>query len=1065
MSNINEDTDNIEKELFPLIEYAKWELYNFNLLKKTSKPIQKELIIIDKETLKQWKEKSGYNIFKKQIFNYLSNMNKLKNQKEKINEENNKLNMLWKKSISDKKIYPMNIKSLPKKDISSLFLNIKEKMINGYKQYEIISGKLYDVFKNFINHKIIVNGFYNKGKLVIPLNYKNINNEIKAEYFLDIIYINKKNELEKILYVLPNDINICNQIEKDVINDNIENLTKNIFSQITEPENMKEFFYCGDDGTQINYKVLNKRAFLNQKNKTIYSNQENKQIKINTNNNKINNNYINKENNADKLRLVLLEKIKNYENLCLKVKEKNANLIKIKSNLENEKNKFIEEKNIYYNKLKNEQEAEKNEDEEEEEKEKEDDSNHIKQQDIDNLKNKFLLNQKEYEKKKEEMEKIQKIISDKERFLQKFINKNNNLIKLKEKEYKDKFRLFNNDEEKYEKNRITIGNSKSNYLVKEDDLKMKEDFLIQREKELIIREKNLIEKEKKIKDEKIKNEKEEKELDRKLEETEEKLIYMKNQDYLMNIKNEKDQEDEEIDDKELKAIQDELEKEMNFEMDNNLKNSKVDTNIKKIDLPKKNSLTNSFDRINSLSNRSFSPKDDNKITNINFTERKNKVKRYTINPNSNNNRILNNNIENTTKSVNNKFQRSKTITGNVPNNFINKSLNNNLSGRLTLNPNVVQTQTKINKLLPSLGLEYVGGPINLNSILQCLAHLPEISEGLLELGYKKFFKERKDIKLSRNFATTVNNIFFPSKFNNNTRRYSPKLFVETFLNMYPLEKPNTYSSTLKIFKFIIDTFHEELNNKKNDDDMDEEIEEENNENDATNEKEVLVKFLTKLTENNNSLISKLFFGLIKLKCECDNCGNSIYAFDYYSYLYFDLLKIKNYMLNNKFKNNNSIFLSLNDCFDFYRLPQSLKTINNSLLKKFNINKLNGTFFCSKCNAQKIGTLYKSIFSAHTILPIILERGNDNDYFVEDLKFPDELNLENYVEFNKSIKKYFLCGVVSNLGINNSHGKFCAYCRMTPNSKWFSYNNQYVSSCTTYEVHQKGVPHMLFYHKI
>ena len=188
MSNINEDTDNIEKELFPLIEYAKWELYNFNLLKKTSKPIQKELIIIDKETLKQWKEKSGYNIFKKQIFNYLSNMNKLKNQKEKINEENNKLNMLWKKSISDKKIYPMNIKLLPKKDISSLFLNIKEKMINGYKQYEIISGKLYDVFKNFINHKIIVNGFYNKGKLVIPLNYKNINNEIKAEYFLDIIY-------------------------------------------------------------------------------------------------------------------------------------------------------------------------------------------------------------------------------------------------------------------------------------------------------------------------------------------------------------------------------------------------------------------------------------------------------------------------------------------------------------------------------------------------------------------------------------------------------------------------------------------------------------------------------------------------------------------------------------------------------------------------------------------------------------------------------------------------------------------------------------------------------------
>ena len=148
----------------------------------------------------------------------------------------------------------------------------------------------------------------------------------------------------------------------------------------------------------------------------------------------------------------------------------------------------------------------------------------------------------------------------------------------------------------------------------------------------------------------------------------------------------------------------------------------------------------------------------------------------------------------------------------------------------------------------------------------------------------------------------------------------------------------------------------------------------------------------------------------------------------------------------------------------FNLSTSIKEISKSYLEKLNIND-KGKFFCNKCQSDKSGTFYKSIYSAHTILPIILERGNDDNYFIEDLKFPDELNLEGYVEFNKSIKKYYLCGVVSNLGRNNSFGKFCAYCRMMPNDKWFCYKDESVSSCTSKDVHQEGVPYLLFYHKL
>ena len=194
-----------------------------------------------------------------------------------------------------------------------------------------------------------------------------------------------------------------------------------------------------------------------------------------------------------------------------------------------------------------------------------------------------------------------------------------------------------------------------------------------------------------------------------------------------------------------------------------------------------------------------------------------------------------------------------------------------------------------------------------------------------------------------------------------------------------------------------------------------------------------------------------------------------YAFDYYNYLYFDLIKIKHYYKNNKFGNNKSIFLSLNDCFDYYARPNnlsvSLKEIDKTFLEKLKINQKNGKIFCKKCKTEKNCTFYKSIFSAHTILPIILDRGNDNNYDIDELKFPDELNLDNYVEYNKSIKKYYLCGVVSNQGNNNTYGKFCAYYRMAPNSKWYCYKNEYVSNCNVKDVHQNGVPYLLFYHKV
>ena len=1089
-NNINDEKiNNTTEELFPLIEYAKWELSHFNLLKKTTKQFIKELILIDKDTLKQWKEKSGYNLIKKNIFNYIYTINKLKNQKEKIKEENNKLNDTWEKTKSDKKInIDINMNNISKKDLGQFYIDLKEKQIDGYKNYEVISSKLYEIFKPFLTCKIVVNGIYNKGKLVIPLNYKNKdNNNSESKNFLEILYINSKNEIEDILYIFPNDRNVCNKLEKEIINDKIENLTKNIFSNLNEQENPKEFYYCEEDGNKISYKVLNKKQFITKKN-TNENNKNNKNNKIKDNKNKSikyekanndkaqkvsdknlilpksENNSIKtetkKEKDINKLRLELLEKIKNYENLNIKIQEKSSELSKNQKNLEIAKSKFNQEKNIFCK----------------EQKKNNTNNDADLRAKLEDIKYKCSISEKEYENKQKELSRMKKVLLEKEKFLQSYKEKNNNLIKLKEKEYNEKNEIYNNDEEKYEKNRMTIGCNTNSYSIKENELFNREEILNKLENDLILKEKNLKEREKKIREDKIKMDNKEKELNDKLNEVNEKLLYLKNKEFLMNVNKEKDENRdsiEDIDEKELEKMQKELEEELNLENNNNsnnIKNNNNDkkksdfSNIKKKNIPSNNNLTNSFEA-NSF--RSFSPNVSNtKNNNINYTEKKSK-KRITISTKSVSTNITNNEVER--NSINPNLLRAKTLTiNNTPTHNINKSLNSNLKQKKSLNSSISQTETKINKLSPSLGLEKSGVPINLNAVLQCFAHIPELTEGILEIGYNKFFKQRKDIKLSRNFATLVNNIFFPMKFNNNSKKYSPSAFFETFTNMYPQEIDKPYLNTLKIVKFIMETFHDELNMKKDEENDSDEIEDEA-EVDKSNEKEVLVKFLTKLTENNNSLISKLFYGLIRYKCICNDCGNILYAFDYYSYLYFDLIKIKSHSLRNKLSNSKSIFLSLNDCFDYYRRPinlsKSVKDMQKTFFEKFDINEENGYIFCEKCQDEKAFTLYKSMYSAHTILPIILERGNDDNYCIDELKFPDELNLENYVEFNKSIKKYYLCGVLSNLGRNNTYGQFCAFCRMTPKGTWFCYKNEYVNSCSAEDVHQKGVPYMLLYHKV
>ena len=860
MQKENDEQNIFDKDLLSLIEYAKWELYNFNLLKKSSKPVKSELLLIDRDTLKKWKEISGYNIFKKQIFSYLFTLNKIKNFKDKTKQEKENINKKWQIIIKEKKIEPNNINSFPCKDLSGLYLNIKDKKINAYKNYEVISSKLFNLFKKFINIKIIVNGIYNNRKLIIPINYekeKNLNQSMKTgENFLEIVYLNNKNEIEDMLCILPDDNDACKQIEDYYSNENIDNL-KDIFSKTNNENNQSITDFIDINGNKIQMQIINKKySKKTQDNSYKSNNEKNNGIEL------------------EKLKLILSEKMNILQEVNKRINQRNNNIIKLKSN---DINKNREEHN----------------------------------QKLEGIKNDYLRYEKEYTNIKYKLELKKKSLNDKEKKIQNLVFENN-------AEGEEKFGSVvysGNNEIKSE----LILDSNNNYLIKEKKLKENENYLNKRENELNRKENDLRKKELEVNDEKQNLLNKEKELIKKLNEINEQLIINKNKSYLMKIKEEK--EDNNSQDNNINKELDKLEEEFEKELDSS--NSSNKCKIKKINIQKK--ISNDYKTINSISLTLRNP------TKVNKSPENIKYKRTTTLTQNFKNISHNEYMNSERKSL--PFNIKRNITFNE--NLISPTKSNNT--QLKRNNKINQKETKINKNITSLGLEETDHPININAVLQCLAHIPELAEGILELGYKeKYLKENKNVELSRNFASIVNNLFFPEKYNNSSKIYSPKNFVETFLNMYPLknyETPVIYLNMNEMLKFILETFHKELNIKKKNNIKENIDSKEENKIELSNEKEVLVKFLTKFTENNNSLISKLFYGLTKFKCVCDKCGSTKYDFDYYNHLYFELNKIKEYMLNNKFKSKNVGFFSINDCLDYQRRDINLYINIHYIIKK------------------------------------------------------------------------------------------------------------------------------------
>ena len=970
-NNENEkDSNIIPNDLNDLIEYGKWELTLFSSL-KSDRSYKKNLILIDKEWIYKWEEKTGYNYIKKQIFSYL-----LKTQKNKqnINEEKNKLNNFWTNIKEKYQITESN--NLPIiNNKKFLITSNKNTKINAKEKFFIISSDIYNIFEKYFGKSICikVGGLFTKKKLLMPFNYndKNIN-----YIYIDTLFLNK-NDIYEILYIFPDlNLKIIEKIRKELTEKEISNLIKEL------NDNEKELIYNNEDGAQYKYKAICKDIFL----KDIY--KENTSINKKKESNKNESNLVNKINNSMNILNNLDLNNLNLEELEKKIKEienENKEMIKLNNNLKErenallkEMNDFESEKNVFYKqKTLSSRDLLNNINFEEEESKLKENLKELE------FKNQHLIDEiQEYQEK-------ENILNNKYKESKSEFQKKENELNIKIKELDNKERMIKSKDDNLMKNKNK----------KEIEMKKKEEELKKLEKELNDKENELNEKEVDINFQEEENKEKIEEIKNKNEEVLEKLKILKKKENLNDeIKN--DELDEEI-----KMMEEQMK---NILKSKNSKEKRLnDDEIEELEVEDN-------DKGDNFKNSSLSGSLNNNYRKMKSMNQDNPFKK--------------NAKEKKNRSVNEKINKF---------NFSSKELSTpSLSD--FYNSNVPK---EIQKDKPSLGITKIKQPSNLIAIIQCFAHLIDITEGILDLEMHNLLKDDESNKISKSYANLIDNLFFPEKYGNNSGVYSIDSFYD--LNIKENKQLNhLYINSKDLLNFLIGELHKELNTKKSNLSLNETSEYED-----LNEKDSLCKYLEKFTKNNNSIISKYLFGLLKSKRICQGCKKEKYNFKCYSFLYFNLDEIKQFI--NKEKKNKNI--NLIDCFDYYDKPEYLLGENG--------------LYCNNCKCKNTTTILKSIYSSNSIMPIIIDRGDDSNLNKDKIEFPDELDLSKYIEYKNNSKHFYLCGVVSNSGFSNNFGKFEAFCKMGQNSKWYNYNNEKVSACSAEEVHNKGMQYILFYHKI
>ena len=329
---------------------------------------------------------------------------------------------------------------------------------------------------------------------------------------------------------------------------------------------------------------------------------------------------------------------------------------------------------------------------------------------------------------------------------------------------------------------------------------------------------------------------------------------------------------------------------------------------------------------------------------------------------------------------------------------------------------------------------------SLSSVVRCLYSLPKLTTVFFK-NQNHFNDNYSNKRISKGYFDMICKI--KSNINNKFNEFKEILATEN-------NKFNTDNEIDPRFitAFLLEKMHKELNKVK---------QIQNNENqyiinsafngqdeDKSNKKEMMDKFLSNFSENFNSCISNLFFGMTKEKKTCLACKNPSYNFGCFCLLTFDL--------NELCKNMNQ--------------KNSVKI--EELFKKVNSNNKNYTLedhiYCDRCLSYQMHTQIKQLYSMPLELIISFERGL-NCMNKTMINFPFLLDLTQQkpllVESSFSGKKFILVGSINRVD-NNGKEHYISITKDLNSDNWVCSDDDRINKADKSLALTYGIPILLFY---
>ena len=342
---------------------------------------------------------------------------------------------------------------------------------------------------------------------------------------------------------------------------------------------------------------------------------------------------------------------------------------------------------------------------------------------------------------------------------------------------------------------------------------------------------------------------------------------------------------------------------------------------------------------------------------------------------------------------------------------------------------------------PMKGLNNVGLTCYMNSTLQCLLHIPELTNFFVN-SYNEFSNKNEKIiqktetkgKISKEYKALLTEIFSNSRnFFGFDSSVSPKKFNDLISRLNPQFSKYQSNDAKDLIIYLLQEMHEELNyfgGKKL-----QKIPQCN----QLDESDSFKFFYEVNSKMNFSIISYLFWGIVKQTTICKVCKSTLFNFQYFQYLSFPLYRYANTKFN--------IYKGLKD----YIAEEILSGDNQ--------------FYCQKCQNLRDAKIFSKIYYTSPYLLINLDYGKNKIYIPKEIDYGSIIILsKEFLEIKAGEITYNLIAVSSHIGSSGNSGHYITYCRDIKSDSWYKFNDSSVSKCD-FENTKEYSPYLLLFKKV